>query len=232
GLAAKVLQLVNSPLFGLRQQVNDPHQAVVLLGLETIKTLIVAAATFDTLQDAQTSELAEDICTHATRVGWIAQCIAKENGDATAIDWALAGSLLHDVGKLVLASQMPDLAGEVLDLVQLRRAPLYQVEAEVYGQTHAEIGAYLLGIWGFDERLVGAIACHHRAPTAANGELLSLSDVLYLANLLEHAWFPDAEAEWEVDLSALETLGISEQQLAKWFSCFRPAIQPPPGIIE
>ena len=224
GLAAKVLQLVNSPLFGLRQQVNDPHQAVVLLGLDTIKTLILAASTFDALQDTETSALAEEICDHAARVGWIARCIAKDRGDENAVNWALAGSLLHDVGKLILNTQIPDLAIEAAELAQAENIPLFQAEVEIFGQTHAEIGAYLLGIWGFDERLVAAIATHHRRPPAMGHAPLSLSAVIYLADLLEHAWFPTSAADHQIDLSPLDQLGITEEQLTKWFACFQPTI--------
>lgn len=220
GLTAKVLQVVNSPLFGLRQQITDPQQAVVLLGLDMVNALILAMSALDAFKGNATTAHTNALYSHAVRVGQCARYIAKELGDAGAVERALVSGILHDVGKLILLAQVPDAVQQAQEMVEAQDIPLCQAEQDVLGVSHAEVGAYLLGLWGFDEQIVTAVACHHQAPQTANGTTVGLQTIIYIANVLDRAWFspkPDGEKD-VVKFPDLERLGVTEQQLATWRS--------------
>ena len=100
-------------------------------------------------------------------------------------DAAIVAALLHDIGKLVLAYKMPDRFARLLARAQAEEKPLYQVEEELWGITHAEVGAYLLGLWGLPLRVTEAIAYHH-APSAVPHQRFDALAAVYVANLLAH----------------------------------------------
>jgi HD-like signal output (HDOD) protein len=124
-------------------------------------------------------------------------------------------ALLHDLGKLVLASKMPGDYCAVWSLMQERGCAEFEAEEQLLGVSHAEIGAYLLGLWGINNLVVEAIA-HHHHPTRIPHLGLDSSAALYVANLLAHeidAHPNDLQGEElsKSDRSCLETLGVLQQ---------------------
>lgn len=162
-MTAKMLQLVNSAFFGLRGQVSSPMQAVQLLGLDTLRALVLSTHVFDrfrteTLGEPELSYL----WAHSLAVASFAKHIAEfEKANRRTIDECFTSGLLHDVGKLVLSSVMSDSYRKVLDLVRNGGRGLIDAEIEVLGCHHAEVAAYLLGSWGLPEAVVEAVALHH-----------------------------------------------------------------------
>jgi len=90
-------------------------------------------------------------------------------------------AMLHDIGQLVLMHRLPADYADVL--AEARERPLVQVERERLGATHAEVGAYLLGLWGLPEPIVWAVARHHATPPGGSG---TLDETLQIANDLAH----------------------------------------------
>jgi HD-like signal output (HDOD) protein len=94
--------------------------------------------------------------------------------------------LLHDVGKLVLAANLPQQYEEALQRMQTEGLADWQAEQAVFGTSHAEVGAYLLGLWGLPEPIVEALAFHH-SPSACTDRSLSPLTTVHVANGLAHA---------------------------------------------
>jgi HD-like signal output (HDOD) protein len=163
-MAAKILQLVNSAFFGLRQHVMSAAQAVTLLGLDTVRALVLMVGVFAQADKKRLPRgfSLESLALHSTAVGSYGQAICQTENAAKdlAADAFMAG-LLHDVGMLVLANACADAYGEVIEAAISSRLRICEVEQAAFQCTHAEVGAYLLGIWGIPNPIVEAVAYHH-----------------------------------------------------------------------
>jgi len=184
GIVAKILKLVNSPFFGLPTNIDSVHKTVTMLGLDTMKALILSTHLFtmyneDTVPNFSLTLLWD----HCFRVSNIARLIAKCEGyDLEIQTQCRMAGLLHDVGKLILASQFPDQYNQVLTTTKQRGGPICGVEKELFGTTHAEIGAYLMGLWGVSGNVVHAIGYHHDYQAAD----MSVAMILSVADVIDH----------------------------------------------
>lgn len=186
GMVTKVLQLVNSPFYGLRSHVASATQAVALLGLDTVKSLVLSIKVFAQFERAHQSFFSLDVLwNHGMIVGRSAQMIAKEHGaDQRIMEEAFTAGLLHDVGLLVLATNLPTQYTDTLALMQNRGIPEWEAEREVLGATHGDIGGYLLGIWGLSDTIVEAVAFHHE-PSRSTGKTFSPLTAVHVANAVD-----------------------------------------------
>ncbi len=186
-ITAKLLQLVNSSFFGLPRHISNPSQAVILLGFDTVKSLVLTVGLFSQFNQTALSILnIENIYKHSMGAGAIARGIAKsENMAEEQVDNAFMAGLLHDIGKLVLAASLPEAYREVLDLSRHGEVSLPEAEIEKLGATHAEVGAYLLGLWGLPYTVVEAVAFHHNPGNCPSTDFIPLTAV-YAANILEN----------------------------------------------
>jgi putative nucleotidyltransferase with HDIG domain len=186
-MTAKMLQLVNSAYFALPREVTDPVEAVMFLGAERTRSLILLAKVFSQFDKHQCEGFhLEELWRHSLAVGSYAHLICQtERKDTRLADQAFTAGLLHDIGKLLLAGNLPEPYGRVLDQAQRRKLPPVTVEAEVFGATHAELGACLLGTWGLPLGILEAIAWHHR-PTLSEDKEFSLLTAVHAANAIDH----------------------------------------------
>jgi len=120
-------------------------------------------------------------------VGAFAKRIARAEGaEQKSADYALVAGLLHDVGKLVLAANLPEEYASALAFAAREGIGLPGAEYEVFGATHAEVGAYLLGLWGLPDPIVAATAFHH-SPTRSQAKQFSPLTAVHVANALEQS---------------------------------------------
>lgn len=166
GMAAKVLQLVNSAFFGLSRKVNDIHEAVRFLGLNTIRALVLAESLFQVF-DVDDILDAKGVLEHSLVASRVARLLVD---DPRAAEVAATGALLHDAGALALATQLPDVYRASLEEASARALPLHVVERERLGVTHADVGAHLLGLWGLPHEVLDVVARHHD-PLPTSGPL-------------------------------------------------------------
>ena len=212
-MTAKVLQLVNSSFFGMPRHVSSPSEAVVLLGIDVVKTLILSLEVFSRFQDATLSILpVSRIYDHCVKTGVIARKIARaEKMKKEKIDNAMISGVLHDFGQLLLVEKFPDEYRQVVDHAQRERLPIHQAEMERFGVTHAEIGGCLLGLWGLPDNIVEGVAFHHNPGVCITREF-DLCGIVHVANLVEkhERAMPGT---WErlqgVDTAYLEKHGLS-----------------------
>jgi putative nucleotidyltransferase with HDIG domain len=187
GMSAKILQLVNSSFFGLPNHISNPSQAVLFLGLDTIKALALTIGLFSKLDTSILNTLnIKNIYEHSLNTGAIAREIARtENMEMETIDNSFMAGMLHDIGKLILALNFPDAYAEALKLADQEKVPFHDAEKKVIGATHAEVGAYLLGLWGLPDTIVEAVAFHHIPGKCSLKGFCELTFV-HAANYIEH----------------------------------------------
>ncbi len=229
GLTANILKLVNSAYFGLARPISVPQQAVIILGVNVIRSVILSLHVFKSFETSEAASFSlSKLWAHCMRTASITRAIAKVEGlGKEDADNAYISALLHDVGKLLLNAHCAEECAGIMQEVRASNRRVADVEAERLGLTHAQVGAYLLGLWGLPSAVVHAVAFHHSETPEPGG--LSSADVAYFANLLDHDIFvfnahyatpqasperlaaiggPDTYRRWRDEAVAL---GISEE---------------------
>jgi len=217
-MTAKILKLVNSAFFGLGHKIADPNEAVAYLGTDTIKSLALCANAFSEFEHAQLQGFSvESLWEHCLVTARVAKMVAiHEDADRKLADEAYAAGLLHDLGKLVFAANLTEEYQQILNLAREKKISLEAAEREVFGADHADIGGYLLGLWGLPVPVVEAIALHHRPHTVAQKTFSPLT-ALHVGNTLasaEKLSVSDMPAS-KLDLRYLQELGI-ESHVGAW----------------
>jgi len=212
GMTASVLKLVNSSFFGLPRRITDPAHAVALLGIDIIRSLALTDQLFAKFDASRYPEFNMDnLWRHSQCTALFAKTIARlEKAESKAVEMSYICGLLHDVGKLVLADAFEPEYRKIIALANQRNQPIVEVESETIRVTHAEMGAYLLGLWGFAEPVVRAVATHHD-PTSGQDHFHNM--VLHAANSLEHelAVFNSNYAPHPVSAAYLKQAGLVER---------------------
>jgi len=194
GMSANILKLINSAYFGLPRHIAAPQQAVIVLGVNVIRSVILSLHIFKSFENRiRPSFSLPMLWGHSMRVAAIAKSIAaQERLPKDESDHAYISALLHDVGKLLLDAHCQEECNRVYEVVQAENRRVAEVEAELLGLTHAEVGAYLLGLWGLPRNVVMAVARHHATtPQQDDGakDGLGVADIVHFANLLDHDIF-------------------------------------------
>jgi HD-like signal output (HDOD) protein len=187
GMTAKILQMVNSAFFGLRRTVSSPVEACLLLGMDTIMSLVLTIHVFSQFKVRSLAGFSADaLWSHCISTGRFAKCIARmEQQDRQTIEDSFTAGLLHDSGRVILASTLPEWYQEALDLAKAEELTVFEAEREVFGATHAEVGAYLLGLWGLPGSIVESVALHHR-PSQLPGAAFTPLTAVHVADYIEH----------------------------------------------
>lgn len=162
-VATKILQIVNSAYIGLRHEVNDVAHAVNLLGLRNVRDVVLMIGMFSMGEGQKlSSALAlEELWTHSINVANFAKKIAEsETMETKIIQDSFTAGLLHEVGQVVLALQIPDEFIQVRERVQKEGITQIRAEKEILGMTHPEAGGFLLELWGLPDTIVEAITFH------------------------------------------------------------------------
>ncbi len=226
-MTAKVLQLVNSAFFSLRRHVTNLNQAVGLLGLDTIKALVLSAQVFAQFEPEVIRVYSvEALWHHSTLVGALARRLAEATGGGEELlNDALTAGLLHDVGKLILASNLPNIYAKVEGLRVDGGMSLTAAERELFGASHGETGAYLLGLWGLPESIVEAVAYHHHPRDAETPGFTALT-LVHVANALAHECCPTPRVSSSdpLDRAYLESLGLDEA-VDEWRAVARSLVE-------
>jgi len=191
GLSSQVLKLVNSSYFGFYDNITAPAKAVGLLGIELIKSLILSQNLFHKENmSPDFGRLMKTIWDISYKTGVNCHKISHKIFSGSKITEAsFTVGLLHKIGLLVLASELPLDLNNIFHYALINKKSLIEVEQMILETNHAEIGAYLLGLWGFSPEIFSAIAGYPRVDS--KNEDLTLSDILHLtAFLVQQEEFP------------------------------------------
>ena len=216
-MSTTILKLANSAYFGLRRPADSVTRAVVFLGLDTIRALILGSGVFQAYRGLPADVLSvEALWDHSLRASAFATAIARSEGaSAEILGHSCLAAMLHDVGKLILVVHDTAQYREVRDRVAREGRRVSEIEFEVYQATHAEIGAYLLGLWGFPDGIVRAVAFHSR-PGEAWDDPKGPTTWVHVADALARAeGGPEDLAHTYADLAFLESHGLAVN-LPKW----------------
>ena len=209
-VAARVLQLVNSAFFGLPRPTASIREAVVFIGTKTLRTLVLSVEAFRDLELGPNSQglnpdaLQEQAVTTAR--------IAAEMVPAADREAAYSAGLLHSIGLLVLASQLPDDWVRIVEEARAQDRPLHEVERLVLGVDHGQIAAALLSLWGLPHDVIEAVAQHlHPSPvTGFGGQLVGVTHVASrLAEESKPAYLPGVPMT-PIDHEYLATEGTAD----------------------
>ena len=204
-MSAKVLQLVNSAYFGLAHRVTSVAQAVGYLGLGVLRALALNAHVLGAIEGTIVSRATLD---EVQRTALATATVAKQKiRDRTLANDAFTAGIVHDIGRLVVALGMPAKFREIAEASRQTQRARHVVEEEHLGVTHAEVGAYLLGVWGLPFSVVESTALHH-APGRGGGDPGELLMAVHLAA----GAVAEAAGECSVlDLALCERLGRTNE---------------------
>lgn len=214
-MTAKILQAINSTAFALPQRITHPSEAVLFLGAERTKCVILLASAvlqFDKENCAGFSF--EKFWKHSLATGALAGLLMQtETNDPKQAELAFTAGLLHDLGKLLLAANAGELYEPVLSESKSREVPVHIVERELFGANHAELGACLLASWGLPLAIVEAVAWHH-SPAQSGDDSFSAVTAVHVANALEYKKGNDIEgmSSSQIDEQYLTHLGLADRQ--------------------
>jgi len=186
-LSAKLLQISNSAFFGFSRKVYSVAEAVQMLGISVIHSLAMAVPLFTAFDRKKCPGFHIDqVWEHSAGVAAIARRIYNEHlDDSHRAEQAFAAGIMHDIGKLILAEKMSEQYEAIIAESRATHTELFKVEHKHLNTTHAEVGAYLLALWGLPVPLVEAVACHH-LPGRCSTSTLCLAGVIHIADALQH----------------------------------------------
>jgi HD-like signal output (HDOD) protein/ActR/RegA family two-component response regulator len=214
GISAKILQLANSAFFGSAQPVASIQNAVGYMGLNALKCLVLSLEIFRSFEP-KTKVRGFSMDAMQRHAQLTAHIVARLPVPKHLAEVAFVSSMLHDVGKLIQAWKLPESFAQAVEESAESHQPFYKVEERTRGFSHAEIGAYLLGIWGLPYPVVETVALHH-APTRVPHQGFDAVAGVYVANLLAHrvesaSGDEDAESYLAQFQEELAVLGVLDQ---------------------
>ena len=211
-LAAKVLRLANSPFYGFPSRIGSVSHAVIVLGFNVVKGLTLCASALTIMKDAGMDQLWR----HSLGVAITANLLATRLEIKNPEELFVSG-LLHDIGKVVLYVKWPDVGNSIKDALKTRAdRSLFDVEQELTGLSHAEIGGYLAGAWHLPVTLREPILYHHN-PTQAKDATLQTA-IVHVADILVKGLAcgnPGDDLIPPLSRPAWDQVGLDKQSLAE-----------------
>lgn len=185
GLTARILKLANSPLFGYFSKIDTITQAVTIIGVQQVRDLALAISVMGMFEG-----IPEDLITmelfwkHSIASGLSARILATSQRESNLERFFVAG-ILHDIGRLVMFINIPDICREMIEISRNEDRLLYEVERDRLGFDHGDLGGALLQRWKIPARVAEPVACHHRC--LHSGQYPRESFILHLGDLISHA---------------------------------------------
>ncbi|MBI1178112.1 HDOD domain-containing protein [bacterium] len=185
GITLRLLRVVNSAFFGYNQKVDSLDQAVMALGTSQVRDLVLATTVADSFDGLPPDLINMELFwQHSLACGVAARSLARVRKEMNLEPFFLGG-MLHDVGRLVMFSKMPEQSRAIVVRCQQSNEMMHQVEREVFGFDHAEVGGCLLSNWGLPPQLEEAVASHHRPQLAVRNPMLA--SVVHIADVIVNA---------------------------------------------
>ncbi|MFQ5964693.1 MAG: HDOD domain-containing protein [Candidatus Scalinduaceae bacterium] len=194
-LTTKILKIANSPFYGLSRNVDSLQHAIMVLGFKEVRNLVISTVVFDSFKNIEKNAKFDigKFWKHSFVCGLAAKIIATDLKNASN-EFFVAG-LIHDIGKLVIYIALPIEFFKLIEIVSPLKLKFmaFEVEKNIFGITHDEVGLRLLKKWMFPENLLTAVGFHHRPQETDKKSLLPL--VTHIADMFAHIYKIQAEDE-------------------------------------
>lgn len=215
--SAKIVQLANSPFFGFTTRILDLSHAVFVLGMNTITGFVlVNGIVSDSKVFAASGVDPDRFLEHSVDVGLIARAIAIEkNMPLEIVDMAYVSGLLHDIGRLFLAGSFSEDMATVSGLVQYRQLRVDVAEDMVFGATHSQVGASMLGLWDLPSEIIEAVLLHHRPDRSSDVTFSPLTAVHVAKAIVNKYESGITNSSLDIDTAYLSGLGLL-QKVDQW----------------
>jgi len=224
-MTAKILKLVNSAFFGLRRQISSPMEAANFLGLDTIKGLVLSLQAFAHFDTDSLGGLSLDaIWNHSMQTAVCCNIIADCEGYRGRMkDDAFVAGMLHDIGRLIMASNKPESYQQALQ--NSAEIQIVTGEEEVFGFNHADIGGYLFALWGLPVSIVDAVEFHHE-PLKSNQTKVSSLVLVHAADAIVNRQHEEAMTPGSicVDEAYLDTVGLKDR-FRDWTEAYAESVE-------
>jgi putative nucleotidyltransferase with HDIG domain len=207
-LTTKVLKMVNSPIYGFPGRISSVNQAVILLGLNVVKGLLLGVSVFELMQKTMIG-----LWEHSLGCAITARFIAEKKGLKEPEEASVDG-LLHDIGKVLLILQFPEEYEKAMRDADIGNLSIYDAERAHFGTTHASVGSWMAQKWRFPQKLVDVIEYHHKPHLSKNAPVESA--IVHLSNILVRArgfGFAGDHTIMAVNPEAWQLLDLSEADL-------------------
>jgi putative nucleotidyltransferase with HDIG domain len=218
-MSVKVLKLTNSAFYGLNREIETVKEAVVIVGMEAVRNLVLSASVLDMFKGKSVDvEFQERFWRHSLATAFCSRIMARRMHSRGMVDpdAAFSAGLLHDIGKIVLCCFLPA-EYKSFDEARLKdtTSATYMVEDNVLGYNHTQIGSILAGQWKLPHKIIEAITYHHSPQLDETSDPIAY--VIYLANFVAKSAYYDGFQESHligtVDNRVLEYMKVTEAEL-------------------
>jgi len=212
-LSARLLQIVNSPLYNFPSQVDTISLAITIVGTRQLRDMVLATAITGRFRNIPAGLVSPEVFWHHNLACATACRVIAARIGVTHTERYFVAGLLHDIGKLVMFLAQPEVSRQALALAENGAMPLESIEQHAFGFSHTEVGAELLRHWQLPESLIEPTACHH--DPAAAGTYQPEAAAVHLgnaiANTLENPISSDDDRP--VDPAVWDMLGLTSTDL-------------------
>ncbi|TAN71297.1 MAG: response regulator [Methylobacter sp.] len=219
-LSAKLLQLVNSPYFGLNRVISSLTDAINLIGLKKLNNLVLSVhvKTSFPVRNPEIECYMEYLWQDSVRVSELARLIAlSENQQEDRPDQAYLGGLLHNMGLLIFLSRGGDRLKALLEQVKNTDAPAAELEAAIFGFTRSEAAAYVLSLWKIPPRIIEAILLQNTPNDTDYDGINALTAVHVASCLLKTSMRSGCDRLFEMNLDTAYLQRINKlERLPNW----------------
>lgn len=194
-LTAKILKLTNSSFYGIPRTITSVKQAVVILGMEAVKSLVISASVFDMFSKKYKLDgnFLDQFWRHSLASAFMGKIISRMGGFPSIheAEVAFSSGLLHDIGKMILSTHLPQEQTAISELLKANTdMSIFEAENQVLEFNHADIGGMLCAKWNLPEAICNAIRDHHDPATIASNSHVAL---IHLSSYLSYRMNLDDE---------------------------------------
>ena len=226
GLTVRLLKLANSPMFGFFSKIDSVSKAVTIIGIQQLRDLALAVSVMEIFSGIPKELISmKSFWQHSLGCGIIARALAIYRRE-TNVERFFAAGILHDLGRLVMCTTVPDIMREVFEAGKKEEMLLFRIEDQRLGFTHAEVGAGVLAKWKIPLSIIEPVSCHH-SPGGASQYPLETA-IIHLSNIICNALEVGFSGEWYVppiNPAAWEKLDIPSATISSIFRQVRPQIE-------
>lgn len=207
-LTARLLKMVNSPIYGFPGRISSVSQALILLGLNVVKGMVLGISVFEIMEKTMVGLWEHSLCTAVA-----ARTIANMKGHNEPEE-VMVSALIHDIGKVALKIKFPEKYNASLSLSKEKDILIKDAEEEVFELNHAEAGNWLAAKWNFPKALLEPIGYHHKPSLAKNAPvqtgMVHMADIIVRAR---GAGFAGDDFVPAVDPKVWETLSLTGAEI-------------------